>query len=449
LPKKTMTKSIVLVDFGTSRIKAVQFSIKQNRVLNSREYASPTLSYGDAGEVEGNPEDYWRALEATAGQLIASAPEIEDIWLCSEMHGFLLVDYKTSKPITAYVSWQDQRSAHLLNGTKNAIESLELLRAQFHSITGMRLRTGLPIVNLATIINSNYLHEPYRFLTLVDWLLLRGGESNPKCHPTLAAGTGLYSLAQRDWSIDLLLAIGVDPKSLFLPSICSGDGPIGTIELGGKKIRVWGGLGDLQSAAHGLDFPDRAPILINLGTGSQVMAISQSPSVGIELRPSALGFLTHAVTHIPSGRALNTFAKFIDGCALQSGGSPLFWRLFREMQTDSVLAAEASIDLNVFSAAWQYKNGGSILKVLEGKFELSWLMHSLAKSWLVQYAQALQAICPNHPSSSFLLGGGLSRRGPFIVPALESLIGKRAIQVSHITGEETLDGLVKLALASH
>ena len=29
------------------------------------------------------------------------------------------------------------------------------------------------------------------------------------------------------------------------------------------------------------------------------------------------------------------------------------------------------------------------------------------------------------------------------------LIGKRAIQVSHITGEETLDGLVKLALASH
>jgi hypothetical protein len=198
-----------------------------------------------------------------------------------------------------------------------------------------------------------------------------------------------------------------------------------------------------------LNFPETAPILINLGTGSQVMAITPLPSIGIELRPSALGVLMHAVTHIPSGKALNTFAKLIDGCALQGGGSPLFWRLFGEMQTDDVLAAEACLDLNVFSAAWQYKDGGSISKILEGKFELSWLMHSLAKSWLIQYTQALKAICPDHPGSLFVLGGGLSRRGTFIVPALESLIGKRAIQTSLITGEETLDGLVKLALVSH
>ena len=444
-----MPNSIVLVDFGTSRIKAVQFSLTQNRVLDSREQVSPTISYGHSGEAEGNPEDYWQALEATAGQLIASEPEIEDIWLCSEMHGFLLADHKTSKPITGYVSWQDQRSVHAVTAKTNAFENLEILKAQFHSLTGMRLRPGLPVVNFAAIIDSKRLQDPYRFLTLVDWLLLRGGEPNPKCHPTLAAGTGLYSLAQGDWSIDLLLAIGVDLKQILMPAIVSGNAPIGSIELNGRKIRVWGGLGDLQSAAHGLDFPERAPILINLGTGSQVMAITPSPSVGIELRPSALGVLTHAVTHIPSGKALNTFAKFIDGCALQSGGSPLFWRLFREMQTNDVLAAEACIDLNVFSAAWQYKDGGSIAKVLEGKFELPWLMHSLAKSWLMQYAQALQAIYPDHPGSSFVLGGGLSRRGAFIAPALESLIGKRAIQTSLITGEETLDGLVKLAMASH
>jgi sugar (pentulose or hexulose) kinase len=444
-----MSKSIVLVDFGTSRIKAVQFSLTQNRVLNSREIASPTLSYGNSGEAEGDPEDYWRALEATAGQLLAIAPEIEDIWLCSEMHGFLLADYKTSKPITAYVSWQDQRSAHSVSEKKNSVVRLEFLRDQLYSITGMNLRPGLPVANLITIINATYLKEPFRFLTLVDWLLLRGGESNPKCHPTLAAGTGLFSLAQGDWSIEILLAIGIDPKRIHMPPIVCGNAPIGSIELNGRKIRVWGGLGDLQSAAHGLDFPNRGPILINLGTGSQVMAITPSPSVGIELRPSALGVLTHAVTHIPSGRALNTFAKFIDGCALQSGGTPLFWRLFGEMQTDAVLAAEACIDLNVFSAAWKYKDGGSIAKVLESKFELSWFMHSLAKSWLMQYSQASQAICLNHPGTLFLLGGGLSRRGTFIAPVLESLMGKRALQTSIITGEETLDGLVKLALASH
>lgn len=444
-----MPESIVLVDFGASRIKSVQYSLSQKRVVNSREFASPILSYGPAGEVEGNPEDYWDALEATAGQLIASAPEIEDIWICSEMHGFLLVDFKNSKPITGYISWQDQRTVTSLSGKKSLQDSLELLNFQILPITGMRLRPGLPVVNLAGMCKSALFQEPFRFLTLVDWLLLRGGEVYPQCHPTLAAGTGLYSLTQGDWSIDLLLAIGLDPKQIHLPTISKGNSPLGVIELNGKKIRVWGGLGDLQSAAHGLDFPERAPILINLGTGSQVMAITSTPSFGVEIRPCASGVFTHAVTHIPCGRALNSFARFIDGCALQSGGSPLFWRLFGEMQADAVLSAEACIDLNVFSASWQYKDGGSISKLIESRFELSWLMHSLAKSWLMQYVQAIKAICPDHSSSSFLLGGGLSRRGAFIAPVLESLIGKLSIETPLVTGEETLDGLAKLAHASN
>ena len=67
----------------------------------------------------------------------------------------------------------------------------------------------------------------------------------------------------------------------------------------------------------------------------------------------------------------------------------------------------------------------------------------------MQYAQALHTIYLDHPGGSFVLGGGLSRIGTFIAPALQSLIGKRAIQTSLITGEETLDGLVKLAIASH
>jgi sugar (pentulose or hexulose) kinase len=440
-----MPESIVLVDFGASRIKSVQYSLTQKRVLNSIEHKSPTLRYGLAGEVEGNPEDYWRALEATAGQLIACCPEIEDIWICSEMHGFLLANYRNSNPITGYISWQDQRGLSYFRDKSNVIESVELLREKVFATSGMTLRPGLPIVNLSVICKSTFPLEPFRFLTLVDWLLLRGGETNPKCHPTLAAGTGLYSITQRDWSIDLLVAIGIDPSRVHMPEIGEVTSPLGTIELGGKKIRVWGGLGDLQSAAHGLDFPEKSSILINLGTGSQVMAFNSSPNIRAEIRPCVLGGIANAVTHIPSGRALNTFASFIDGCALQGGGLPLFWRLFGEMQPDPILAADACIDLNVFSAAWKYESGGGISKILESRFDLSWFMESLAKSWLVQYSQALKGINSDLPCSTFLLGGGLSRRGAFIAPVLESLIGKRAIETTLITGEETLDGLVKLA----
>jgi hypothetical protein len=443
-----MSESVVLVDFGASRIKAVHYSLSQNRVISRCECASPTLRYGLAGEAEGNPEDYWQALEATAGQLIANAPEIQDLWLCSEMHGFLLADYSTAKPVTGYISWQDQRALTSIGKPNNAMDRINELSPSLLSVTGMQLRSGLPVAGLAFLRQVNWPRGSLRFLTLVDWLLLRGGETNPRCHPTLAAGTGLYSLALKDWSRDLLQAIGINPKYMHMSPVIDSSTTLGIIQLCGKEIRVWGGLGDLQSAAYGLDFPLRSSILINLGTGSQVMAITPSQSVGIEVRPSALGALTHAITHIPAGRALNCFAKFIDGCAQQGGGAPLFWRLFGQLQPDAVLAADDCLDLNIFSSAWRFKGGGSVSKIIEGSFELPWFMRSLAKSWLTQYAQALEAIYPHHPSDTFLLGGGLSRRGDFIAPVLESLLGKRVIETPLVTDEETLDGLLKLAKAS-
>jgi len=238
---------------------------------------------------------------------------------------------------------------------------------------------------------------------------------------------------------------GIPPESLQMPALHTGKTPIGTIWLKGRTIRVWGGLGDLQAAAHGVGFPQASSILVNLGTGSQVLAVTPKKAESIEVRLCALGELTHAVTHIPSGRALNTFGGFIDGCARLGGGHPLFWKAFTELATEEVLAADACIDLNIFDAAWRFSGGGSIAHITETDFDVRWLVRSIAKSWLAQYAQALSSICPCHPSSSFVLGGGLSRRSPFIQPLLESILGRKCVTTPLRTGEETLDGLLNLA----
>jgi sugar (pentulose or hexulose) kinase len=225
--------------------------------------------------------------------------------------------------------------------------------------------------------------------------------------------------------------------------------PIGTITLGGRAIRVWGGLGDLQAAAHGAGFPHRSPVLVNLGTGSQVMVLTPTRPENIEVRPCARGEIASAITHLSSGRALNTFASFLDACAQVGGGQPIFWRLFGQLRADAVLAAEPSFDLNVFQAAWRYRAGGNIAPINEGEFSVDWFMNTLAKSWLVQYEHALSGIADKPPGSDFLLGGGLTRRAAFIAPVLESLLGRQAVTVSLRTGEETLDGLLTLAEMSH
>jgi hypothetical protein len=158
-----------------------------------------------------------------------------------------------------------------------------------------------------------------------------------------------------------------------------------------------------------------------------------------------LGEEFQAVTHIPSGRAINVFASLLDEAARLGGGEPFFWKMFSELEVDEVLNAPASIDLNVFQAAWKYSDGGKVTGIHEHGFGPRGLALAIARSWLQQYVDALETLAPAHPSASFLLTGGLSRRAGFIAPVLEHLLGRTCLEPVLRTGEDTLDGLLSLA----
>jgi sugar (pentulose or hexulose) kinase len=383
-------------------------------------------------------------LEDTAGALLRESAAVQDLWICAEMHGFLLAEPDHPRAITPYISWQDQRGCLPLSGEPSTLESREHLSGRLLEVTGLRLRAGIPILNLAHLARAGKLPCRSRFLTLVDWLLVRGGEGQPRAHPTLAAGTGMFSPSSGAWCPATLDEFGVNSAALVLPRIENGSAPIGAIELCGRKLRVWGGLGDLQAAAHGVGFPQRSALLVNLGTGSQVLAAPAELKAGFEIRPTVAGRHANALTHIPAGRALNVFARFVDALA-QPSDSSRFWAMFSALTAEEVLAAPAAIDLNVFEASWKYTGGGSISSIRETEFEPRWLLCAIAKSWLTQYAYAVRTMCPDIAISNFLLAGGLSRRGDFIQPVLESLLGRQALFPVLRTGEETLDGLLRLA----
>lgn len=439
---------ILLVDFGASRIKSIVWDVEMDLVLDSIECKSPQPSFGAVGEVEVDPEQYWEALEATAGRLLEVNPEVINMWICSEMHGVLLLNKSTNSPLTPYISWRDERASKSIGDHPSTFTQFdESFKLNFLRVTGLKFRVGLPFLTLAHL--KVKLTSTTKVCTLVDWLLYRGGEKDPKIVPSLAAGTGFFSLDTKEWPSQISSLSVLNMNKEHLSTLSADKKLIGTINLKGRTIKVYGGIGDLQAAVLGAGFPKKSPLLVNLGTGSQVIGITENTRPDVELRPDANGGTFSALSHIPAGRALNVFAQFIDSCSISGGGKPIFWEIFQSLQVREILDSRLTVDLNVFEASWLYKDGGVISGILEAGFNARAFIAGLAKSWLNQYVLAMNMIDHNKNLKTFLVSGGLSRRGQFILPVLEQLSGRAGSLVSLITGEETLDGLLSLALSSH
>jgi sugar (pentulose or hexulose) kinase len=460
-----LSQKVLLVDFGASRIKSVLVDLSTSVVIDRRECPSPSCSFliNESGTCEIDVNQYWIALEQTAGALIDeyAGEEINRLWICSEMHGFILAD-EFGKELTGYISWKDERAildSTMANSKDSTYLCMKKELTDFYQQTGMQLKPGLPIVTLAsgirkkTIpqINSRVTGSKLQLLTLVDWLMIQGGEPKPLSNETMSASTGLYDIHQKNWSHDLLEKIGAAEKTLMMPLAKTGAEVLGRITLSGKQLSVYGGVGDLQAALHGTGFPEIAPAIINLGTGSQV-AIKASTFIDnlqVELRPLVGGTLAQVITHIPSGRALNVFKEFIDSIAQLSGGSPLFWELWESITVQDICNSQGVANLNVFGASWKRASGieahGWI--GLDERFSSPReVIADIAKAWLIQYVQALNILDPNYQMTQVLVSGGLARRGKFVLEVLGGIDTKRNYEFSQgITGEETLDGLLRLA----
>jgi sugar (pentulose or hexulose) kinase len=436
--------NILLVDFGASRVKCVIWSSAQQKVIDEIVVASPTPKFGILGEVEVTPEDYWRALEITAGILVNKYSDLDKMWLCTEMHGLILAD-PSGLLLTPYISWRDSRAVLKNDFGISTFDKLSLQGDEFFNKTGMNLRVGFPIVSLAHIVSQIKLPSIFRVFTLADWLIWRGGDSSPAIHRSLAAGTGLYDIHKEEWSSALLDIAGVNDSRVIFPSLVAAGASIGKINLSGKTINVYGAIGDLQSAVYGAGFPNKVNLLINLGTGSQIVRRWHNIPLGIERRPSVDDLDFAAITHIPSGRALNVFANFLNSCSSLGNGEPFFWQKFDELSVEEILKSSLEVDMNVFTAAWEYQYGGSIKYIHENNLTPNKLLAAIARSWLTQYIRGMEQLDPYSEDLVFYVSGGLSRRAKFAVDVLSALSGKSAELVVTITGEETLDGLLALA----
>lgn len=431
------------IDFGASRVKFALIN-SQGIMKDSFTTQSPLAVYTENNCYELNPETYWCILSNGITDIQNKFGEkiINSIYLCSEMHGFLLLD-ENNQPYTNYISWKDQRSSNPF-GTASYFDILKSEVHNFRKKTGMHLKHGLPFVNLWCFVKENKLKKDnLRFCTLIDWLLIRGGETNPKANITLAAGTGFININTQEWDQDLIDFIFKNNSIHFSKLVTSCNALLGTITLNTKKINIYAGTGDMQTALYGANIRNDKDILINLGTGSQVICAGNDESHNYEIRLGCSGQTYRTITHIPSGRMLSIFAKLFTVC--DKNGIQSFWEGWNNLTSAEVLNAPPIFDCRIFSSAWGYTEHSGVFIISENIINYN-LIASLAHSWLQQYHKAILLLDTENTFSHILLSGGLARKGKFIEQTLESITKKDIHIIQPVYEEETIDGLFNLTI---
>jgi xylulokinase len=266
---------------------------------------------------EQDPELWWsgtaEAIRGALAQARASAGDVEAVGLTGQMHGLVALD-EAGDVLRPAILWNDQRTQAECDEIRE-----RLGRDRLIAITGNDALTGFTAPKILWVRR----HEPEVWSRIAhvvlpkDFVRLRltGDLAVDKAD---GAGTLLFDLARRDWSTEVLEALGIDPA--WLPATFEGPDVTGRISVEAAEVTglapgtpVVAGGGDQAAAAVGVGAVEPGVVSVSLGTSGVVFATTDGPSVEPEGR-------LHAFCHAVPGR------WHVMGVMLSAAGSLRWFR---------------------------------------------------------------------------------------------------------------------------
>ncbi len=224
------------------------------------------------------PDLWWHGARVSVHRVMretaVSPHQVKGVGLTGQMHGLVLLD-KNGQVLRPAILWNDQRTAAECDEMR-AIMGKERLIA----ITGNEALTGFTAPKILWIKNN----EPEIYGRIAHILLpkdyvrfkLTGDYAMDKAG---GAGTQLFDVRQRDWSQELVAALGIDPA--WLAPTFEGTAVTGTLSPEAAKatglpagIPVVGGGGDQAANAVGTGAVVDGVVALSLGTSGVVFASS-------------------------------------------------------------------------------------------------------------------------------------------------------------------------------
>lgn len=322
------------IDSSTTGVKALL--IDENGDVAGTATTELSLSTPKPLWSEQEPADWWSGTVNSIKQVLhetnISSDQIEAIGLTGQMHGLTLLD-EAGDVLRPAILWNDQRTGPQCDEIRSRLGKQRLVE-----LTGNDALTGFTAPKLLWVqqnepdiydeIDQILLPKDYiRYKLTDDYATDKAG----------AAGTLLINVKSRNWSVEVLEALGIPagwlPPTYEGPEVTGHVSDEAALETGLESgTPVVGGGGDQAAQAVGVGAVQPGVIALTLGTSGVVFASAAEPFIEPEGR-------LHAFCHAVPGR------WHMMGVMLSAAGSLRWYRdtLAPGIDFDTLLAPTADI----------------------------------------------------------------------------------------------------------
>ena len=426
----------LIIDIGASRIKYCSF-FKESNILSK----IISVNFPKSSNLD-NHEIFLDDVSKIFNRIISKEikrEHIDYVFICSQMHGFILKD-KSDNFISNFISWKDERSAMLsANNTKSFLDLFKDRNGDFQNDTGIKPRVGLPVVSMFAMENKKMIPTNIKVYNLPEFLIEKLAGYCDGSHKTLSQSFGFHSLDDNIPNIGILNTFNSTIK--FNDSLENID-VVSKMKINDSTISFLSPIGDLQSATYGILENLENSILVNLGTGSQVISLKDKnakPNHFLERRSFFEDRTLNVMSHYPCGRAIEIYIT-----ALNDLYDKNYWDEISKLKVKNILFSK-KVNLSIFKTAENFKEIDiSILKNNTHKENIE-ILNGILHSLVDQFGEAIDLMRKTKVVNNILLAGGVAHKLPF----LKELFSRRYeinTEIIHIE-DETILGMKKLVQA--
>ena len=263
---------IIAIDEGTSSVRAVLYSVKENKFILSRK-EKITPYYPHPGWVEHDAEEIFQKTKRCLDDVLSEIDEnlVFGIGITNQRETTVCWNRKTQKPLRKAIVWQCRRTAEYVE--KNLRGKVG---EKIHKTTGLIPDAYFSATKMKWILENDkkapalLKSKNLCFGTIDSFLTFR--LTNGKSFVTditNASRTMLMNLKTGNWDDELLSLFNIPKTSL--PEIVENDKIVGYYNFKGKDIPIAGIIGDQQSSLFGQACFDCGDVKATYGTGSFVL----------------------------------------------------------------------------------------------------------------------------------------------------------------------------------
>ena len=278
------------IDVSTTSVKALLVDNNGEIVKSS---TSPlTLSNPRPLWSEQNPEDWWQAAVTSITNVVDDSDDIAAIGLTGQMHGLVLLD-EDGEVLRPAILWNDQRCAEECDEIRSRLGKERLIQ-----ISGNDALTGFTAPKILWLARREpEVYERARHVLLPKDYLRYKLTHEYAMDKADGSGTLLFDLEQRDWSSEIVNALGI--PAAWLPPTFEGSEITGRVTREAAAVTglkestpVVAGGGDQSAQAVGVGAIRPGVFAVTMGTSGVVFAATESALIEAEGRLHAF---CHAV----------------------------------------------------------------------------------------------------------------------------------------------------------